>query len=254
MKLVDGAKHQRPALQTRAYLAQLGHGPTSPAQRASFAVQVCCCCYFGILICSPQENCCLGTYGEQIARNSSKCILCRSGTFNMLSGANTSDACTKCAAGTFNPAPGGISPSNCSECALGSVSPDTGADHCIPCQTNTFPHPNRIICTPCQTLGCTGTPDCVVGYEGELCSVCSAGFFADATKGQSLYACSPCGAAPAWALVVLTIILLLIGVAFLKLNSSALFQKALVPLRSALTYFHGKSDVSKADLKTIQLH
>lgn len=147
----------------------------------------------------------------------------------------------QCGAGRFNPARGSISASACAECRLGSISPETGASECIACQANTFPHPNRIVCRQCQTLGCTGTPDCVVGYEGDLCSTCAPGFFVDATKGQSLYSCTPCGAAPAWALIVLTVVLLLIGVAFLKLNTSALFQKALVPLRSAATYFHGES-------------
>ncbi len=212
-------------------------------------------------LCTP---CAAGTESNVTAATSSQtCTLCKTafvstagaavcqpclpGRFANASSVDGVAICSRCPINTANNA---TAATQCTPCNAGSRALQPGASVCTPCPTDTF-SPVGGECDACSSLGCQGLDSCVLGYDGDLCSECQPGYYAETVQngpGQVLQ-CSACGTTPLWAYLVLLALLLLVMLLLLKLNSSALFRALLIPLSIATPHLQVLSFLS-----VVQLH
>src|SRR5262249_37571938 len=140
--------------------------------------------------------------------------------------------CSACDTGSAQLNPGST---QCVQCAVGETTTAPGAPACSACPSNTYAFtsaPGQ--CSKCDSLGCTGSPNCAVGYSGALCSLCEPGFYQ--TQNGLYRECLACGSSKPWVPVLFVLVLLLVAAAFAKLAVNEVVLQLTVPLNIALAY------------------
>ena len=140
--------------------------------------------------------------------------------------------------------------SECVLCVLGEEATpvEPGATQCSPCPALTLAAAPDV-CSVCTSVGCTGGPQCAVGYQGDLCSECTAGFFVQrqVQAGMAL-ACALCPPISGELIALLVFVLLLVAAVLVQLNSSSAAQSLLVPLGIAASNVQLLSFLALVDL------
>ena len=155
--------------------------------------------HFGPGECTP---CPPGTYSEEVrpaVHEADVCEACPAGTYQPLSGANSSAACVPCPRGTFGPGVGAGSVAACALCPAGTYQDklkQTEAGHCRACGAGRYGEdPGATAagaCLPCPrgTVSALATATALAN-----CTACPAGTFQDKLAQTSAGDdCVPCAA------------------------------------------------------------